>query len=826
MLGNKDFLQVITPVENAEQMLHTKFMVFQHRSSQQSYIRGMTPLDVPALADVVDFVGGVTHLPNTPLLSVPMSIPPTSDAAHDPLSNTERRLESSVSQAATALPKNQIQIANPLAWRGENVTVMIFPRCKDGSLPKSLQDCPEAKGLRTLRVSLEPDDKSVPAQRHHFACDGGVFWPDVKTGKWLAESDIGPWCKPCSDYGGYHSGVDTYKLCTSMSEIMQPGGSKDDTFACMFTLPAGQLLGQPLTLTANLYMEHDDPGPAQMDGFCPPGTSTYMCGVHFTPQPQVSSDWLHKFYSIPAGMHGSGTMHGNAMSVVEFMGQSFDPVDVQQYLSDNGIPQQAVAKVIGSNSGFKAGDKATQDVEVMMSIAPMVPLWFWGVDGKHPTKGSNDEPFLKWLLDLAGTASPPLVHSCSYADDEATLPAAYTDRINSELMKAALRGVTILFSSGVDGAGGAHVRTMKANQTCGAFRPEFPASSPYVTSVGGTAVQRVGGQLTEVVSDSYLGVGTTSGGGFSNRYSSPMYQSAAVKYYKGHTKQPPNFNPKPSRRGYPDISSVSPNFEILKRHRSLTSMGGQSASTPTIAAMLSLLNDVRLKGGLPPLGFVNPLLYSLAQTYFNATHKPFRDIIYGNNRCSSFSGHCCKHGFEASLGWDACTGIGSPNFTVISNILDTFLGACLGLDCGGGTCSRGVCVCSDGYRTNKAGRCIKLPPFPIKTLEAVCGGIVGFACLIVICFSCKSEEGKPGCCTRVRRTIFPYKFVVVKSKKASAADGTAMNSLERDEDFSKVESAPILGNQEDYLYGAGNNQEDYSYGGGSNFDSSGSDMVI
>jgi tripeptidyl-peptidase I len=56
----------------------------------------------------------------------------------------------------------------------------------------------------------------------------------------------------------------------------------------------------------------------------------------------------------------------------------------------------------------------------------------------------------------------------------------------------------------------------------------------------------------------------------------------------------------------------------------IISIGGTSASSPTFAGLVALLNDARLRNGQPPLGFINPLLYS------KATHA-FNDITTGNN---------------------------------------------------------------------------------------------------------------------------------------------------------------------------------------------------
>ena len=212
----------------------------------------------------------------------------------------------------------------------------------------------------------------------------------------------------------------------------------------------------------------------------------------------------------------------------------------------------------------------------------------------------------------------------------------------------------------------------------------------------------------QVVCDSYLGVGMTSGGGFSRRYAQPVYQRRAVARYLARYPQPPEAfvgeaaaggagkhgskhgskHGKHGKRGYPDVAAMAPHFAMFERRRSAGALGATSAATATVGGMIALLNDVRLAGGLPPLGFVNPLLYSLDSTFHSSAKSaaasssgkgkgkkkkhgrggaaPFEDVVYGNNRCSALAGHCCKEGYHAAPGWDACTGLGSINFGALS----------------------------------------------------------------------------------------------------------------------------------------------------------------
>src|SRR5690242_17817970 len=73
----------------------------------------------------------------------------------------------------------------------------------------------------------------------------------------------------------------------------------------------------------------------------------------------------------------------------------------------------------------------------------------------------------------------PFVHSISYADDEESLTTDYMQRVNTEFMKAGVRGISLLFSSGDNGVFGG------GSFDWSHFYPGFPPSSPYVTAVGG-----------------------------------------------------------------------------------------------------------------------------------------------------------------------------------------------------------------------------------------------------------------------------------------------------------------------------------------------------
>jgi tripeptidyl-peptidase-1 len=153
--------------------------------------------------------------------------------------------------------------------------------------------------------------------------------------------------------------------------------------------------------------------------------------------------------------------------------------------------------------------------------------------------------------------------------------------------------------------------------------PVFPAACPFVTSVGST-----------------LGINPErainfTGGGFSNVFARPSYQNTVVPQFLSTI--PSDFGGifNASGRGYPDVALQGWNFEIVSG--GVTGLvGGTSASSPSFASIIALINDRLALLGKPKLGFLNPFLYSKASFAFN-------DITIGKN-----SGFVCPSNVVSS----------------------------------------------------------------------------------------------------------------------------------------------------------------------------------
>ena len=175
--------------------------------------------------------------------------------------------------------------------------------------------------------------------------------------------------------------------------------------------------------------------------------------------------------------------------------------------------------------------------------------------------------------------------------------------------------------------------------------------------------------MSEVVSSIEYGSSITAGGGFSalsREQPQPAYQKAAVSSWLNSSScpKPATMAYNVANRAYPDITLLAHNFEISFEGKH-TEVDGTSASAPVLAGIIARYNLARSRTGLPPLGFLNPLLYQTAAS----TPAAFNDLTEGSNRCMALGEGCCAEGFEACPGFDPVGGLGSPNMRVLGPIL-------------------------------------------------------------------------------------------------------------------------------------------------------------
>lgn len=299
------------------------------------------------------------------------------------------------------------------------------------------------------------------------------------------------------------------------------------------------------------------------------------------------------------------------------------------------------------------------------------------IDASYCKSGGGDDPYNDATYpdttaggykgpEACGTITPASVISTSYGYNEADLPAAYKIRQCNEYMKLGLAGTTFIFSSGdygVAGSNGACCTTAKCaggkynSGTNGTFNPAFPSTCPYVTSVGATQV-KPNTAVTTTNPEQACQTVIYSGGGFSNQFAIPSYQSSAVAaYFKSYkpTYTATIYNNSQTVRAYPDVAAIGANY-VVGVDDGLSLVYGTSASAPVFGAIISLINQQRIAAGKAVVGFINPTLY--------ANPTAFTDIISGGNQ------GCGTPGFTAVAGWDPVTGLGTP---IYSKLLKVFM---------------------------------------------------------------------------------------------------------------------------------------------------------
>lgn len=227
-----------------------------------------------------------------------------------------------------------------------------------------------------------------------------------------------------------------------------------------------------------------------------------------------------------------------------------------------------------------------------------------------------------------------------------------------------LKGITVLESSGDLGVGAGCLAP--DNKTV-EFNAIFPATCPYLTSVGGTV-----NVTPEVAWDG-------SSGGFSSYFARPSYQDTAISDYLklvsnstiSYYGQYTNF----SGRGFPDVAghSVDPDYQVIYDGEPSPS-GGTSAAAPVWAGLVGLLNDARFRAGKSSLGWLNPLVYQYGPEVLTDITGGYSIGCNGFNTQSggaepAGSGIVLGARWNATEGWDPTTGYGTPNFQKLKSLV-------------------------------------------------------------------------------------------------------------------------------------------------------------
>jgi subtilase family serine protease len=259
------------------------------------------------------------------------------------------------------------------------------------------------------------------------------------------------------------------------------------------------------------------------------------------------------------------------------------------------------------------------------------------------------------------------VISMSLSAGEGTFSGtAALQNLRKALIAAQANGVTVLAATGDNGSANFLKQPVKNPAQIPYPSVGWPASDPLVTAVGGTYHCTDPTNTTSPVTDStdhpiqcqhHPGqpeVGwIDGGGGYSILFSRPDYQNnlPAGSSYVGSSVGAPG--PNSNMRGVPDVAyQASGRTAPLVYLGGWFTVGGTSCSTPQWAGLVAIADQI----SGTDLGFINPGLYKIGSDA-NRYASDFFDVTQGNNGAYAPT----IPGYSASQGWDAVTGLGTPN---------------------------------------------------------------------------------------------------------------------------------------------------------------------
>jgi kumamolisin len=340
------------------------------------------------------------------------------------------------------------------------------------------------------------------------------------------------------------------------------------------------------------------------------------------------------FYAFPGNTDGTG----QTIAIIE-LGGGYTEADLNTYFSGLGLATPSVTAVGvdgGSNSpGQSADGEVELDIEVAGAVAPSAAQFVYFAP-------NTDAGFIDAISQAVHATPTPAVVSISWGQSEDQWSAQSRTSMDAAFADAAALGVTVTVAAGDNGS------SDDPSSTSG-VHCDFPASSPHALACGGTKL--TGDTSTyaitsEVVWNELASQEGAGGGGVSDVYPLPSWQAnVGVPTIAGGST---------TGRGVPDVAgNADPvtGYQVVVDGQQQV-IGGTSAVAPLWAGLLARLTQATGK----KLGLLQPLIY--ANVKAGTAAQGFNDIVSGNNGA-----------YQAGPGWDACTGLGSPNGTDLLTLL-------------------------------------------------------------------------------------------------------------------------------------------------------------
>jgi kumamolisin len=328
----------------------------------------------------------------------------------------------------------------------------------------------------------------------------------------------------------------------------------------------------------------------------------------------------------------TGSGKDECVAIIE-LGGGERTADLTSYFSGLGIQKAPNVTAVSVDHGknHPTGDpngpdgEVMLDIEVVGAIAPAANIAVYFAP-------NTDAGFLDAITTaIHDTTNKPSIISISWGGPESSWTQQAMTAFDSAFQAAATMGITVCVASGDSGS--------SDGVADGANHVDFPASSPNVLACGGTRLKTSGTTITGETVWNDGAQGGAGGGGMSSFFALPAWQNGLhLTLTSGGTQAL-------TMRGVPDVggdADPETGYDV-RIDGTDTVIGGTSAVAPLWAGLIARINSTRGS----PVGFISAQLY--------AAHSSLNDITTGSNGT-----------YAAGPGWDACTGLGSPDGTKIA----------------------------------------------------------------------------------------------------------------------------------------------------------------
>ena len=337
---------------------------------------------------------------------------------------------------------------------------------------------------------------------------------------------------------------------------------------------------------------------------------------------------------------------GQTVAIIE-LGGGYQNSDLQVYFQEIKAPAPSVTSVSVDgatntpNSSDPSDGEVMLDIEVVGAVVPQANIVVYFA----PNNG--DQGFMDAIsAAIHDTERKPDVISISWGGPEDYTDAQAVQAFRELFAAAATLGITVCAASGDHGTA-----DLDASHWDQKIHVDHPACDDLVLGCGGTQIDSASeadvawNDGTPFDPNVQGGGGWVGGGGISQVIPVPSYQNNAnlpVSIVTGN-----------AGRGVPDIAMSAVNY-FIRVDTYEGASGGTSAVAPLMAGLIARLNQAKQKR----VGFINPFLYA------NAAGGATKDVTDGTNGIKN-----TVNGYNAGPGWDACTGLGTPNGTTILDLL-------------------------------------------------------------------------------------------------------------------------------------------------------------